>query len=213
MPSDASASARRWSVIAPGKGRSRPRPRIMPRIKSVHRRGHLRGGPCSSTTARWLCASISLEDAQKLYRMNDEIDGRAAASLAGSVHDAPRRGARSPGTPYPGRPRCLHRPTGRAANANYWSDAVQIEKNDDVHHPHADRRGGRVQPGVDAGDGGHRQAGRHRDPAHPGREPALHHADLHGARRGVGHRGHGRRRAAPAGRHRAGGARWSPPAH
>ncbi len=42
----------------------------------------------------------------------------------------------------------------------------------------------------------HRQAGRHRDPAHARREPALGHGDLHGAGRAVGHRRHARRRRA-----------------
>jgi hypothetical protein len=37
----------------------------------------------------------------------------------------------------------------------------------------ADHRDGRVQPGVVAGDAGHRQAGRHRHPAHPGPDAAL----------------------------------------
>ena len=46
-----------------------------------------------------------------------------------------------------------------------WFSAVQIEA-DDVHHPHADHRGGRVQPRVVARDDGDQQAGRHRDPAH-----------------------------------------------
>ena len=40
----------------------------------------------------------------------------------------------------------------------------------DVHHPAADRRGGRVQHRLHAGDGGHRQAARHRHPAHAGRD-------------------------------------------
>ena len=37
---------------------------------------------------------------------------------------------------------------------------------DDVHHPDADRRRRRLQHRVGAGDDRHRQAGRHRDPAH-----------------------------------------------
>ena len=66
----------------------------------------------------------------------------------------------------------------------------------DVHHPDADRRGGRVQPGVDAGDDGDRQARRHRHPAHARRDAALGDGHLHGPGRGLGRDRHARRRAA-----------------
>jgi hypothetical protein len=45
----------------------------------------------------------------------------------------------------------------------------------------ADHRDGRVQPGVVAGDAGHRQAGRHRHPAHARPDPAAGDAGVHGA--------------------------------
>ena len=46
----------------------------------------------------------------------------------------------------------------------------------DVHHPDADHRGRGVQHRLGAGDDGHRQEGRHRDPAHAGRVAGLDHA-------------------------------------
>jgi hypothetical protein len=53
-----------------------------------------------------------------------------------------------------------------------------VAKAHDVRDPHDDHRGGRLQPGLDPGDDGARQAGRHRDPAHPGRLAAIRHAHL-----------------------------------
>ena len=109
-------------------------------------------------------ALIDIDDAKKLYRL-DGVSGvrlklddlfvapAVARELAG-IAARRRRDPRLDAEPR----QFLPRRADREAR--------------DVHHPDADHRGRRVQHRVGAGDDRHRQAGRHRDPAHAGRVAA-----------------------------------------
>jgi hypothetical protein len=86
-----------------------------------------------------------------LYRMEDKVSG--VRLKLDDLFAAPRV-ARELGQPDRGR-RLRHRldPQPRQLLPRRADREAR-----DVHHPHADRRGGRVQHRVDAGDGGDRQA-------------------------------------------------------
>ena len=72
-------------------------------------------------------------------------------------------------------------------------------KTHDVHHFDADRRRGRLQPGVHAGDDGDRQTRRYRHFANAGCEPEKHHGHFCGAGRDGGGDWHAVRPAAGLG--------------
>ena len=125
-------------------------------------------------------ALIDLDDAKKLYRQDGvsgvrlKLDDMFAApavarELARTLTDQ-RRDPRLDAQPR----EFLSRGADRKAR--------------DVHHPDADHRRRGVQHRVGAGDDGHRQAGRHRDPAHTGRGAVVDHGDLHDP--GRAHRPH-----------------------
>jgi lipoprotein-releasing system permease protein len=119
-------------------------------------------------------ALVNIEDAQKLYR----LDGVSGVRL--KLDDCSRR--------RPSRATCgrSFRP-GRDPRLDAQPREFLPRRADrearDVHHPHADRRGGGVQHRLRAGHGRDRQAGRHRDPAHARRVAVVDHGDLRRARR------------------------------
>ncbi|ACO74812.1 LolC [Laribacter hongkongensis HLHK9] len=117
-------------------------------------------------------AMIDLADAQRLFRMGDSVSGLRLK--LDDVLQAPvvKRDL------YPRITQNLVLTDWTDQHSNYFR-AVQIEKAHDDHHPDADRGSGSIQPGVDTGDGGDGQAGRHRHPAYAGSKPRLDHEDLH----------------------------------
>ena len=161
---------------------------VVPRLKHAHRRRHLRRRPLrvrqrpgagrSSTMPRKLFRVDGPTGVQ--LRLKDLEPGAAGRRRARSSLGPQRRRARLD----PHQPQLVLRGAGREAP--------------DVHHPDADRRGRRVQPGLDAGDDGDRQARRHRDPAHARRDAALGDGHLHGPGRGLGRDRHARRRRCSA---------------
>ena len=118
-------------------------------------------------------ALIAMADAQLLYRMDDRVSG--VRLKLDDLFQAPR--ARTAGDDA-GR-RWLS--VGLDAQPRQLLPRGADREEHDVHHPVADRRRGGVQHRVDAGHGGDRQAGRHRHPAHAGRQPGQHHGGVHGA--------------------------------
>ncbi len=131
---------------------------MLPRLKQFHVVGIFEIGMAPYDNA---LALIRLEDAQKLYRMGDGVSG-----ISGNLDDldlAPR-----------GRPRTGKRFAEKHLRHRLDPPERQLfqrgrdGEEDDVHHSVADRRGRCIQHRLHAGDGGHRQAGRHRHPAHAG---------------------------------------------
>ena len=147
-------------------------------------------------------ALINIDDAQKLYRL-DGVTGRAPEARR-HVRRAARR-ARAAAARCPATPRCA---TGRQDHANFFR-AVQIEKRVMfiiLTLIVAVAAFNIVSAQVMIV---HRQAGRHRDPAHAGRVAVVDHDDLHHPGRADRDHRHadrrGRRRAARA-QHRDGAA-------
>ena len=117
-------------------------------------------------------ALIHIADAQVLYRMGDNVSG--VRLKIDELFAAPRVS----------RELAAYVPTevyviGLDQKPRQLLPRGGDREEHDVHHPLADRGGGRLQHRVDAGDGGARQAGRHRDPAHAGRQSAQRDDDLH----------------------------------
>ncbi len=112
---------------------------------------------CRTRTPRW-CSPTSTTCARS---------GPSAPAATGPAGPLPRR---------PGGAHVRRRPAPASAAGlrGHRLDAGQRQlfprdphrEDDDVAHPDADRGGGRIQHRRDAGHGGHRQAHRHRHPAH-----------------------------------------------
>jgi lipoprotein-releasing system permease protein len=107
-------------------------------------------------------ALIHLEDAQRCTAWTTASGVRLKLD---DLFKAPRSRASWPHA----RRRCLHQRLDAQPRQLLPRRADREEH--DVHHPLADRRRRRLQHRVDAGHGGDRQAGRHRHPAHAGRQP------------------------------------------
>ena len=151
---------------------------VIPRLKQFTVVGVFEAGITDADSA---LALVHLQDAQTLYQMGDAVSG---VRLKLDDLFAARTVARELLVSLP---RDVFASDWTRSHANFFR-AVEIEKRmmfmiltliilgrGDQHH-------------LDAGGRGHRQAGRHRHPAHARRRAGLDHADLH--RAGDGDRRH-----------------------
>jgi lipoprotein-releasing system permease protein len=174
------------TVISPS-GQTTPAG-VVPRLKQFTLVGVFDVGHYEYDSA---LALIHLDDAARLFR----VEGPTGVQLRlANVHDARLVGqdvAGEPGPQHAGARLDTHQPQLVRRGAD--REAA------DVHHPHADRGRGGLQPGVHAGDDGDRQAIRHCHPAHAGRQPAVDHGHLHRAGRHLGNHRHAGRAGAGLG--------------
>ena len=159
------------TLVAPG-GQVTPAG-VVPRLKQFTVVGAFDTGHYEYDSA---LALIHVDDAAKLFRVGGPTGVQLRLKDLHAAREVADRLAAQLGPGAGGERLDAHQPQLVRRGA--------AGKAPDVHHPDADRRGGGVQPGVDAGHDGHRQARRHRHPAHPRRQPALGDGDLHGAGRG-----------------------------
>lgn len=138
-------------------------------------------------------AIMHMEDAQTLYRLDGPTGIRLKLDDLFRAYAVARDVSGELGQAY--------RVTDWMQGHSNFFKAIAMEKKV-MFDPFADRRGGRVQPRLDPGHAGHRQAGRYRDPAHARTDPGQRHGRVHGpgrAGRCARHRaGRGLRRAARA---------------
>ncbi len=144
----------------------------MPRLQALRGRRHLFGGIRRNTTKA--SRVMHMDDAEQLF----QTDGPTGIRLQARRH-----------VPRVADPRVLaaeasgqyYRDAGLGTGPREFLQRGVDGKDGDVHHPVADRRRGRVQSRLHADDAGHRQAGRHRDPAHARHFAGQRHGHLHGA--------------------------------